>query len=197
MENFLKIAENIDIFPLLLAIHRQPDLWNAVPLRTQTPGSPHASASDVLIRFQPLDGSLKDPRACVWYDAASRLPQVRPMVYGLMARVEGDRLGRIMLAKLEPGHNIQPHSDVGEHPLQYERVPYWGRYHIPLTSDPCVIFRCGQEFLHMQPGEAWHFKNYVEHEVFWTEGYGPETPARIHLIVDIHTANEPDREEPC
>jgi hypothetical protein len=49
----------------------------------------------------------------------------------------------------------------------------------------------------MQPGEAWHFKNYVEHEVFWTEGYGPETPARIHLIVDIHTANEPDREEPC
>lgn len=188
MNNFIHIASGIDVFPLLLALHQQPDLWDQVPVRTQTPGSPHAHAHDILLHFQPLDGSVSDPRECIWYEAAARLPQIRPLVYGVMARIEGERLGRVMLARLEPGHNIPAHSDVGEHPLQYEKIPYWRRIHIVLETDPAVLFRCGSEVVHMQQGEVWAFRNALEHEVWW-QGEGAST--RTHVIMDVHTCYDP------
>jgi hypothetical protein len=188
VRNFLHLASGIDTFPLKMALYQQPSLWDQVPVRTQTPGSPHAHASDVLLRFQPLDGSLPDHRECIWYEAAQHLPQVRPLVYGVMARMEGERLGRVMLARLEPGHNIPAHSDVGIHPLQYEKIPYWRRVHIVLETDPAVLFRCGDEVIHMGQGEVWAFRGELEHEVWWQgEGVSPRT----HLILDVHTCYDP------
>lgn len=189
MRNFLKIAEGVNIRPALLSLYRQPDLWNTVGLRTQTPGSPHAAAEDIILRLEPLDGSMPE-RTCIWYDAAARLPEIRELVMGLCAQVGCEQLGRVMVTRLEPGHCIIPHSDVGNHPLQYCRFRFWGRYHLVLQSDSAALFRCEDEVVHMAPGEVWYFRNDLEHEVFW-QGQGEQD--RLHVIADIHTANEPVR----
>lgn len=188
MRNFLKLAEGIPVQPLLLAVMRSPDLWDAHRFRSDFDGSPHAAAETILLRCQPLDGSIADPRESIWYDASSRLPEARQLIMALMAQVQGERLGRAMLTRLPPGRSILPHSDVGEHPLQYERIRYWGRYHVPLQTDPAALFRCEDEVVHMAAGEAWWFNNALEHEVFWQ---GEGQAERIHLIIDVHSANEP------
>lgn len=189
MRTFLKIAEGIDPQPALLSLYRQPALWNQVGLRTQTPGSPHAAAEDIILRMEPLDGSLPE-RQCIWYDAAAKLPEIRRLVMGLCAQVGCEQLGRVMVTRLTFPHCIQPHSDVGDHPLQYCRFRFWGRYHLVLQTDSAALFRCEDEVVHMAAGELWYFRNDLEHEVFWQ---GPAETERIHIIADIHTANEPDR----
>jgi hypothetical protein len=93
-----------------------------------------------------------------------------------------------MITRLKPGDCIAPHSDVGTHPLHYEQIRYWGRYHIVIQDDPCALFRCENEIVHMATGELWYFRNDLEHEVFW---HGEGQQDRLHLIMDIHTANEP------
>jgi hypothetical protein len=191
---FLKLAEQINVQPALLSIYRQPALWNALTLRTATPGSPHAAADDILLRMEPLDGSLPE-RQCVWYQAARQLPEVRALVMALCAQVGCEQLGRVMVTRLAPGAVIPRHRDVGPHPLQYCRFRFWGRYHLVLQTDPAAVFTCEDEVVHMAQGELWYFRNDLEHSVEW---FGEGQQDRLHVIADIHTANEPDREgDPC
>lgn len=190
MQNFLKIADGINVQPLLLALYRQPGIFTSHSFRQTVPGSPHAAAEDILLRCQPMDGSCADSRESVWYEASHGLPEARRLVMALMGMVEGERLGRVMITRLTYPHTIRPHSDVGDHPLQYERVRYWGRYHIALQTDPAALFWCADEVVHMAAGECWYFRNDLEHEVFWADPGERVPQQRIHLIVDIHSANE-------
>jgi hypothetical protein len=186
MRHFLKVADSIDVYPLLTELYQQPGLWNQHTFRQTTPGSPQTEVDDILLRMQPLDGSEADKRECVTFAAWHALPQVRPLVFGLMARVEGERLGRVMITRLAPGHRIPPHADVGPYAVQYDTVRYYSRFHIVLQADAGSLFRAEDEVTHMAPGTCWWFDNAVEHEV-WNDG----ALDRLHLIIDIHTASSP------
>lgn len=190
MRYFLKLAEGINVQPALLSLYRQPELWNALTLRTATPGSPHSQADDIILRLEALDGSMPE-RQCMWYDAAKQLPEIRQLVMALAAQVQCEQLGRVLVTRLQPGAVIPRHSDVGPHPLQYCRFRFWGRYHIVLQTDPAAVFTCEDEVIHMAAGEAYYFRNDLQHSVEW---FGEGTTERLHVIVDCHTANEPDRE---
>ena len=101
----------------------------------------------------------------------------------------------MIISRLAPGATIPRHRDVGTHPLQYCRFRFWGRYHLVLQTDPAAVFTCEDEVVHMAAGEVWYFRNDLEHSVEW---FGEGQTERLHVICDIHTANEPDREgEPC
>jgi hypothetical protein len=179
MRNFLKLADAVDYMPLLLAMQRQPGLWNQYNVRTTYPGTPH-DVDDILLRFQEITENLQDvadQHESIWYPAVDKLPQARPIIFALMNRVEGERLGRVMLTRLSPGHSIKPHSDGGDHAAYYER------FHISLQCPEQALFRAGEEVVHMPPGSVWWFNNAVEHEV-WNES----TQDRIVMIVDIRTA---------
>lgn len=191
VRHFLKIAEGINVQPALLSLYRQPELWNALTLRTATPGSPHSQADDIILRMEALDGSLPE-RQCMWYEAAKKLPEIRQLVLVLAAQVQCEQLGRVLISRLKPGAIIPRHSDVGTHPLQYCRFRFWSRYHMILQTDQAAVFTCEDEVVHMATGEAWWFANHLEHSVEW---FGEGLQDRIHVIVDCHTANEPDREE--
>ena len=93
-----------------------------------------------------------------------------------MARVEGERLGRVMVNKLRPGGRIYPHADTPAH------AEYWDRYHVVLQSAPGANFRCGDEMVNMQAGGIYWFQNAIEHEVT-----NNSVDDRIHMIVDIRT----------
>jgi hypothetical protein len=188
MQHFHCLARSINVQPLCFALFQQPALWNQPSFRCTTPGSPHAQAEDVLLRCEPIDRPWADSRECLNLPTLTQLPEARHLIMALMGLVEGERLGRAMVTRLRPGHEITWHSDIGDDPRQYERIRYWSRYHIVLQSDPAVFFQCEDDVVHMAPGECWTFRNDLPHRVFW-HGEGQED--RIHLLVDIHTRHEP------
>ncbi len=83
-------------------------------------------------------------------------------------------LARSRLMKLDAGCEVQNHVDFNYH--WYTRV----RIHIPVITNPEVVFHCGDEKLHMAPGECWIFDNWRRHNV--VNGSGQD---RIHLVIDL------------
>lgn len=177
MNNFYRLADNVDVVPLMNALNANPDLWNQHTVRTQHEETAHGQVSDILLRFNDLDGGIIDNKECINFPAIWRLPQARQMINALMARVEGERLGRCIIAKLPVGASILPHIDGGA------PATYYDRYHIVLASTAGCLFRCGDETVNMKTGEVWWFNNAIEHEVINNSAHD-----RINLIVDIRVA---------
>lgn len=176
MDNFHLIAQNVDIVPLLMAVRHQPNLWSADKVRAEFENSPHADVKDILLRFSDTSApNIGDQLVCQNLDAMRLLPQARPIIFGIMARVEGEILGRVMITKLPAGKTIAAHSDVLGIYANSMR-----RYHVPLQSGPGCTFRAGEEYVTMAPGEVWDFNAHADHEII-----NNSSDDRIHLIVDI------------
>lgn len=181
MRNFLKIADGVDVGPVIHALTQHPDLWDENPLRTMHPGTAHAEVNDIWLWFNDIDmadlAKVVDDKDVIPYRGWSVLPQVRPIVLNLMRAVEGIRLGRVMITRLAPGKRILPHADGGA------PAEYFSRYHVALKCPDGALFRAGDEIVQMRTGEAWWFNNRAEHEV-WNHS----TDDRIVLIIDVRTA---------
>ena len=167
--------------PLLHAVVLHPELWNQFTLRTSHELTPHKEVEDIWLRFQDLkpyeDGDaskIVDEHESMNYPAWNLLPQARPIIFDLMRRVEGTRLGRVLITKLAPGKKIDPHVDGGSH------AEYFSRYHVVLQGGPGSLVHCGGETVQMLSGEVWYFDNSVEHSVV-----NNSADSRVHLIVDI------------
>lgn len=181
MSGFVKIAQGLDTAPVLLALARQPRLWGRRNYRKDIPEGPHSQMTDIWLRYndeKPFKESgdyskFNEQHDSVFYPEWYALPQVRPIVYGLMARVEATRLGGILITKIPPGGRIEPHRDEGWHATHYNTKVY-----VVLQSNPQCVNRSEDQHVAMAPGEVWYFDNTKEHEV-WNDG--PED--RITLIV--------------
>lgn len=165
-----------------MALARQPELWDTETLRTRYPESPHHACSDILLFFNEIPDdpaellNVADDKDVRPYPAWDKLPQVRPIVFDLMRRVEGVRLGRLMITRLPPGKTIPPHQDQGAPASYYER------YQLPLQSLPGCVFRAADEAVQMRSGEVWRFDNQQTHSV---ENFSADD--RIALIADIRS----------
>lgn len=187
MDNFLQIANDINVMPLLQAIRRQKHLWKEDTYLRDYPQGPFGEIESIILRFPPrsvhaTEEALRqheahfDQHENVDQPAFDKLPEARPLIFSTMARVQGERLGRCIINKIAPGGRIYPHADTPVH------ANYWDRYHIVLESQPGVMFRCGSEKVYMPTGTVWWFQNAIEHEVI------NDSPGdRIHLVVDIRT----------
>lgn len=197
MRNFQQLAAGIDVLPLYHAVQRQSELWNQNKLRTAHKNSPHSEVDDIWLRFIDLSayGELQDseygatykenPEAkkqildqheSIFYPAWFKLPQASPIIFDLMRRVEGIRLGRVLITKLTPGKRITPHVDGGDH------AAYYDRYHCILQNGPGSIFKAGNEIVTMKAGDVWWFDNSSLHEVV-----NNSTDDRLTMIIDIRT----------
>ena len=85
----------------------------------------------------------------------------------------GEVLSRSRLMRLEPGAEVSLHVDFNYH--WFSRV----RIHIPVVTDPGVIFHCGPERLHMAAGECWIFDSWRRHRVV-----NDSACHRVHLVID-------------
>lgn len=179
MRNFQKIAEGVDVFPIVHALQRQPELWNAHPIRTTHPGTAHSQVDDILVWFNDTSDpqAVANDREVIPFPAWERLPQLRPVIFDLMRHVGGVRLGRVIVTRLAPGREITPHVDGGA------PATFFDRYQIALQSLPGCVFRAGGEQVQMKTGEAWWFDNQQEHAVV-----NNSADDRLALIVDIRTA---------
>ncbi|KVX62470.1 aspartyl/asparaginyl beta-hydroxylase domain-containing protein [Burkholderia stagnalis] len=192
MRNFLKIADGANVLPLLNVIYRKPDLWKADDFLRKFPQGPFGETDTIYLRFQDhvqieSDAELElykqnklaghDLHECPWRAEINELPEARNHIMALATAMSATRLGRCMINRIKPGGRIFPHADSEWH------ASYWDRYHIVLQSEPGNVFRCGDEQVHMRPGEIWWFQNAIEHEVLNNSGED-----RIHLIVDLRFA---------
>mgnify|MGYP001584863104 CR=1 FL=1 len=185
MKNFLKIAEGIDVLPLLLALQRQPELWDRHPARKIAPDSPHAQMSDIWVRYNddsPYEASgdysrFNDAHFPVWYESYYALPELRPLIFGTMARVEGEHLGGVLITRIPPGGRIEPHRDDNWH------VQFYSKFYLSLESAPGANFYCGDEVIAPRPGDCYYFDNREEHGV---ENNSNENRTTLIICVRTH-----------
>jgi hypothetical protein len=81
--------------------------------------------------------------------------------------------GRSRLMGLAAGQEVPSHIDINY---------YWRthlRIHIPVITNPGVLFTCGDETVHMAAGECWVFDSFRWHDV---QNKGNDQ--RIHLVLD-------------
>lgn len=174
MRNFFRIATGVDTSGLMHTLALAPDIWNQHRLRQEYPGSPHAEADDIWLRFQPEGSDVIDEHECVEYPAWWRLSEARHMVHTLVRQVEGVRIGRVVITRLKPGGRIYPHADGGSPATYYER------YQVALNARPGVTFRAGTEAIEQRTGDIWWFDNTQEHEVV-----NNSDDDRVVMIVDV------------
>ena len=81
--------------------------------------------------------------------------------------------GRSRLMGLDARCVVPEHRDVNYH--WYSRV----RIHIPVITNPDVLFHCGDTHVHMAAGETWIFDSWKKHRV---ENASDQN--RVHLVID-------------
>jgi hypothetical protein len=177
MRHFQKIAEGIDVIPLLNALAQRSDLWNENTLRTTHPLSPHRETDDIWCLFNAIPDDPKsviDDCETIPYRAWTEIPALRPLVLDLMRRVDGIRLGRVLISRLGPGNTIPEHTDQGA------PATYYKRYHLALKSEPGAINNSDGETVTYRMGELWWFDNSVPHSII-----NNSADDRITLVMDV------------
>lgn len=180
MRFFHKLAEGVNVLPMMHVVMRNPQWWDEDMARTSFEGSPHVQANDIILR-SCLTAGRSLAEAYVDLDAVDRevmakIPGVKPLALDLMRMASGTRLGRVVIAKSEPGTEILPHADEGSY------ADYYSRYHVVLQGLPGSMFNCGDEQVNMLTGEIWWFDHRVEHSL-----KNNSRDDRVHLIVDVRT----------
>jgi hypothetical protein len=188
VKNFQRIAQGVDVIPLLNSIQRQPRLWDEFKWRTTYKNTPHVDVSDIWLRYSNISATsdientepVTNDTTPIFYPAWNLLPQVRPIIFDLMRRVEAFELGRVLITKIPSGGKILPHRDAtGAYTDQDDGI----RYHVVLQGLPGSLFRADDETVNMQTGEVWSFNHLAEHEVI-----NNSADDRIHLLVDLKLA---------
>lgn len=176
MKHFYKVAENVQVGHIMTALMRHPDLWDFDDSRTTFENSPHTEVSDILVRFGNKDGDSLEAHDL---EPVRRLPFLKQIALDVLKLVNGSRLGRVVITKLEPGQKILPHADVlGEY------SHYYTRYHLVLQGLSGSLFSCGDETVNMRTGELWWFDASVEHAVM-----NNSQDDRIHMLIDVRVDN--------
>ncbi len=180
MRHFQQIAAGVETLPLVLDLYRQPELWDQHNARTGGAGS-FVGTSDIWLRFRDPSELVSretyaEPHVPVFYPAWHALPHVRPIVFGLMARVEAVQLGGILITRVPAGEQVAPHDDRGRWHSEWFNT----KAYLPLASNDRCFNTCGDERVTMRVGDCWLFDNLVVHSTV-NEG---ETD-RITLIVSM------------
>lgn len=97
---------------------------------------------------------------------------IRPLVNNLES-FYNTKAAAIVLVKLKPKTNIIPHTDGGWF-IDTHRI------HIPIITDPKIVFVLDSEKFHLQAGNVYEINNVVEHSVI-----NPTDIGRVHLMVDL------------
>lgn len=176
MENFFRLAKGVNPAPLLVAVNRQPELWDQNTLRTKHPNTAHNQVNDIWLMFNDAGGDVSNDIIVKPYPALAMLPQARPIIFDLMRIVEGVTLGRVIITKLAPGKKIAPHVDGGA------PATYFSRYQVALQSLPGALFTIGDETVNFESGEVWLIDNKKEHSVV-----NNSRDDRVVMIVDIRS----------
>ena len=164
MENFVKIADGLEISPALAELARHPEYWIKI----------YSDDS----RFVPLLGADKSRLL------EAELPETWRLIDYVRARAasnHGDRgtLSHARVGLMPPGCGLPPHFDGIDG--YRER-----RYQLALQSQPGVELVVGGEMKCPRPGDAWQIDASRKHSVVNNSGVD-----RITILFDTRELNLP------
>lgn len=165
-----------------LAAH--PELWDQNPFRRTAPGSAHSEMRDIWVRYNDVQKYLakgdltgfNDEHVPIWYEAWQKVPALKPVIFNLMAAVDGEMIGGVLITRIPSGCGIGKHVDKSWH------VDYYDKFYISLKAAPGAKFWSEDEVIEPEVGDVYRFDNRHEHWV--TNDSGQD---RVTLIVCIRT----------
>lgn len=170
------MAEGVDVSWMQAALAEHPELWNQRKERTDPADSPHHGLDDIWARFaDPATMQPDGSHDSIWYPCADVIP-VRELVYPLMAAVQGERLGGVLITRIKPGQVCKPHKDPGWH------ARYYDKFAVQIEAAPEQAFHFVGQSLVTKPGDVYWFDNSHTH---WVANESQVD--RITLIVCIKT----------
>lgn len=184
------VTESLEVLELQQELLNNLDEFDKYDFRRTFPNSPHAEMNDIWVRYNDINpflakGSLEGFEAehdSIWYPVIEKLPAVKKVVFDLMSKVEGERLGGVLITKLPPGGHIARHTDAGWH------AQYYDKFFVPILNEEGAIFGFDDGDIHPKLGEAWWFDNSNPHWV--TNNSNCD---RIAMIVCIRTEKYKDK----
>lgn len=181
-----RIDLNVDVDPLKIALDKHKYLFGEINWR-KGEGSPHNEMEDIWLRYNDIKpyektgdySTFNDEHDPIWYESIKKLPEAIPLIFDLMAKVRGERLGMVIITKLPPGGKIYPHIDGGWH------AGYYDKYYIPIANKLGSSFFFTDGVIESpKEGSVWWFDNSNEHWVF-----NNTDSERIAMIVCIKPNN--------
>ena len=164
MDSFHRVSGGMDITPALSEIGENSHLFGEFNARKESPGSPHAEMDDIWLRYGDISAMIEsgdyskiaDEHDSIWL---KDLPAAKRLCFDVMALVDGERLGGVLITRLPPGGKITPHVDGGWH------AQYYNKFYVPLKNEEGSVFgfECGD--IEAVPGEVWEFNNSHKHWV--------------------------------
>lgn len=172
----------VDVSGLVRDLEKNPQLWDANTFR-RTEGSPHLDLADIIVRYNDwanFNGdrvAFNEEHDSVWWEAYAHLPSIRTLVFDLMRRLCGERLGMVLITRIPAGRSCKPHKDAGWHSRYYDK------YAIQVKANEQQAFCFDECKLVTKPGDVFSFDNAFTH---WVTNDSAEE--RITLIVSIRTS---------
>lgn len=186
------LLTGVDIAPLLKELQENPQLWDQHDARKlMGVDKPHAEMSDIWVRYNDFSNfdpanpaAFNDKHVPVWYPAWNALHALHPIIRELMATVNGEMLGGVLITRIPAGCKIGPHVDTGWH------VGYYSKFYLSLKNAPGATFNfqdegapdSTREVVRPKPGELYYIDNRKRH---WVENNSTEE--RITVIICIRT----------
>jgi hypothetical protein len=136
--------------------------WSVIPLR-----APQGTAGQ-----HPIRMIYSDPAVSEFEDTPfmAPCPYLREVAFAFGPEPRATRLMR-----LAPGSTIKEHAD-GDLAAEDGMA----RIHVPITTNPDVVFEVNRRRVDMAPGEAWYLRLADPHRVA-----NRGTTDRIHLVIDL------------
>lgn len=169
----------VNVQPILAELEAHPELWDQNRFRTIGGyGNPHTRLSDIIVRFNDWKNWTGDRAAfneeheSVWWEPFEKLPAIEPLVFDLARLFLAERIGMVLITRIPPHTNCEPHIDSGWHARHYLK------FALQLKAAPGQMF-CYDDFrLETFPGDLYAFRNDWRH---WVEN--PTDEERITLII--------------
>jgi len=179
-KSFIRICAGLNVAPIAESLLANPQLWDEHPHRRIFNGSPHSQMVDIWARFGDISkggpGILAAPHDSVWYPCAEIISGLKDIAFEIMALVDGERLGGILITKLPPGASIAPHVDSGWH------AEYYDKFYVSVQSPKGSAFCFEDGEIISSPGDCYYFQNDRTH---WVKNDSDSD--RISIIICIKT----------
>ena len=179
------ICDNLDVLSLQTELLNNYDEFDRINLR-RLGNSPHKEMTDIWVRYNHIDNyhddllnstsKFNDEHDSVWYPVIDKIPSAKKVIFNLMSQVNGERLGGILITKLNANGKIGKHTDNGWH------AKYYDKFYVPVLNKEGSKFCFADGDINPKLGEAWWFDNSVVH---WVENNTDSD--RIAMIICIRT----------